>query len=48
LIRNGTPVKKEYRGQRSAEAFAEFIKQQMENPVKEFNHLREVMSIDVR
>jgi hypothetical protein len=47
LLRNGVPVKKEYRGQRSAEAFAEFIAKQLENPVKEFSHLREIMNLDV-
>ncbi|CAL8101119.1 unnamed protein product [Orchesella dallaii] len=46
LIRNGLPLKKEYRGQRSAEAFFEFIKKQLENPIHEFKHLREVLNID--
>jgi len=41
------PVKKEYRGQRSPEAFLEFIKKQLENPVKEFKQLKEVLNIDV-
>ncbi|XP_021962921.1 endoplasmic reticulum resident protein 44 isoform X2 [Folsomia candida] len=46
LIRNGVPVKKEYRGGRTPEAFLEYIVKQMENPIHEFHHLREVLSID--
>ncbi|XP_050305116.1 endoplasmic reticulum resident protein 44 [Anthonomus grandis grandis] len=46
LIRNGQPMKKEYRGQRSAEAFANFIKKQMEDPVHEFKHLSELNKLE--
>ncbi|XP_071449615.1 endoplasmic reticulum resident protein 44-like [Hetaerina americana] len=35
VIRNGLPAKKEYRGQRSAEALLAFIQKQMVDPVKE-------------
>ncbi|XP_025833816.1 endoplasmic reticulum resident protein 44 [Agrilus planipennis] len=46
IIRNGQPAKREYRGQRSTEAFVTFIKKQLEDPVKEFAHLKELTSID--
>jgi endoplasmic reticulum resident protein 44 len=46
LIRNGVPVKKEYRGARTADAFLEYIKQQLENPLKQFTSLQELMEID--
>ncbi|XP_059488469.1 endoplasmic reticulum resident protein 44 isoform X2 [Neocloeon triangulifer] len=36
IFRNGQVTKKEYRGQRSAEAMLAFVKKQMEDPVKEF------------
>ena len=35
-VRNGQLFKKEYRGQRSAEAFAQFVREQLIDPVKEF------------
>lgn len=46
LIRNGQPAKREYRGQRSTEAFVEFIKKQLEDPIKEFSHLRELAELE--
>lgn len=46
VIRNGQPAKREYRGQRSAEAFLSFVKNQLEDPTKEFNHLSELSQID--
>jgi len=45
-IRNGQLFKKEYRGQRSAEAFANFIREQLVSPVKEFTSLSEVEKTD--
>lgn len=45
LIRNGQPAKREYRGQRSTEAFVEFIEKQLEDPVKEFFDLAELTAI---
>jgi endoplasmic reticulum resident protein 44 len=36
IFRNGLVTKREYRGQRSAEAFAAFVKKQLEDPVKEY------------
>lgn len=46
LIRNGQPAKREYRGQRSVEAFLQFVKNQLEDPIKEFNHLSELNKLD--
>jgi endoplasmic reticulum resident protein 44 len=36
IFRNGQVTKREYRGQRSAEAFLAFVKKQLEDPVKEY------------
>ena len=41
-VRNGQLFKKEYRGQRSAEAFANFVREQLVDPMKEFKQLSEV------
>uniref|UniRef100_A0A1B6GP89 Thioredoxin domain-containing protein n=1 Tax=Cuerna arida TaxID=1464854 RepID=A0A1B6GP89_9HEMI len=46
VIRNGQPAKREYRGQRSAEAFVDFIKKQLEDPIKEFHDLNELKNLD--
>ncbi|XP_044734540.1 endoplasmic reticulum resident protein 44-like [Chrysoperla carnea] len=46
VIRNGQPTKREYRGQRSAEAFTEFVKKQLEDPIKEFATIRELTDLD--
>lgn len=46
IIRNGQPSKKEYRGQRSAEAFTKFIKSQLEDPVKEFGKLNDLDKLE--
>ncbi|XP_011633932.2 endoplasmic reticulum resident protein 44, partial [Pogonomyrmex barbatus] len=46
IIRNGQPTKREYRGQRSVEAFQEFIRKQLEDPIKEFFDLRELDQLD--
>ncbi|CAH2267638.1 jg16929 [Pararge aegeria aegeria] len=45
LFRNGSPAKKEYRGQRSVEAFAEFIKKQLTDSVITFGHLKELQEL---
>ena len=47
VIRNGTPTKREYRGQRSSDAFYTYIKKQLEDPIKEFNDLNQLESRDV-
>ncbi|XP_011171911.1 endoplasmic reticulum resident protein 44 isoform X2 [Solenopsis invicta] len=46
VIRNGQPTKREYRGQRSVEAFQEFVRKQLEDPIKEFFDLRELEQLD--
>ncbi|CAB0044333.1 unnamed protein product [Trichogramma brassicae] len=46
VIRNGVPSKREYRGQRSVEAFVEFIKKQLQDPIKEFHQLSELHNLD--
>ena len=46
VIRNGQPTKREYRGQRSVEAFEEFVKKQLEDPIKEFYELKELTTLD--
>ncbi|XP_026329195.1 endoplasmic reticulum resident protein 44 isoform X2 [Hyposmocoma kahamanoa] len=42
LFLNGLPAKKEYRGQRSVEAFSEFVKKQLTDPVVQFTSLKEL------
>lgn len=46
IIRNGEVTKKEYRGQRSADAFLEFVKKELEDPIKEFGHLKDLEKLD--
>lgn len=46
VIRNGLPTKREFRGQRSVEAFTSFIKKQLEDPIKEFKDLRELTDLE--
>lgn len=48
LIRNGQPAKREYRGKRSADAFVEFIKKQLEDPIKEFKDIAELKNLDTK
>lgn len=46
IIRNGQVTKKEYRGQRSADAFLEYAKKQLEDPIKEFVSLKDLETMD--
>ncbi|KAJ8676476.1 hypothetical protein QAD02_012263 [Eretmocerus hayati] len=46
VIRNGQPSKKEYRGQRSADAFFEFVQKQLEDPIQEFKSLEDHQKLD--
>lgn len=46
VIRNGQPAKREYRGQRSVEAFTNFIKKQLEDPIQEFISLKELTELE--
>lgn len=46
LIRNGQPAKKEYRGQRSADAFLQFITEQLKDPIREFTDVKELTALE--
>ncbi|XP_041649159.1 endoplasmic reticulum resident protein 44 [Cheilinus undulatus] len=46
LFRNGMMMKREYRGQRSVAAIADFIRQQQVDPVKEIHSLEEINALD--
>uniref|UniRef100_A0A3Q3M4S6 Endoplasmic reticulum protein 44 n=1 Tax=Mastacembelus armatus TaxID=205130 RepID=A0A3Q3M4S6_9TELE len=46
LFRNGMMMKREYRGQRSVAAIADFIRQQQVDPVKEMHSMEEVNTLD--
>ncbi|XP_077666993.1 endoplasmic reticulum resident protein 44 isoform X1 [Eretmochelys imbricata] len=46
LFRNGMMMKREYRGQRSVTAIADYIRQQKSNPIREVNDLEEIKSLD--
>ncbi|XP_057691501.1 endoplasmic reticulum resident protein 44 [Corythoichthys intestinalis] len=46
LFRNGMMMKREYRGQRSVAALAEFIRQQQVDPVKEIQSPEELKTVD--
>lgn len=45
-VQNGQLGKKEYRGQRSAQAFLEFVQEQIKNPVQEISELHELNQLD--
>ncbi|XP_013186636.2 endoplasmic reticulum resident protein 44 [Amyelois transitella] len=45
LFRNGMPAKKEYRGARNVEAFSEYIKKQLIDPVQVFGALKELHNL---
>ena len=47
MFRNGMMMKREYRGQRSVAAIADFIRQQQVNPVKELQSVEEMNTLDV-
>lgn len=47
LFRNGMMMKREYRGQRSVTAIADFIRQQKVDPITEIHSLEEVNKVDV-
>lgn len=48
IIQNGEVQKREYRGQRSAEAFAQYIRTQLKDPITEFGALKELEKLDKR
>ena len=45
-VRNGQLAKREYRGQRTADAFLDFVKEQNKDPVKEFKELKDLTDMD--
>jgi len=47
LFRNGMMMKREYRGQRSVTAIADFIRQQKVDPIKVIENLEEISTVDV-
>ena len=46
-VRNGVVAKREYRGQRSVEAFQNFAREQTADSVKEYSDLNELNDMDV-
>ncbi|NP_001180332.1 endoplasmic reticulum protein 44 L homeolog precursor [Xenopus laevis] len=46
LFRNGMMMKREYRGQRSVTAIADYIRQQKSNPIREVGDLEELKTVD--
>ncbi|KAA0703327.1 Endoplasmic reticulum resident protein 44 [Triplophysa tibetana] len=46
LFRNGMMMKREYRGQRSVTAIADFIRQQKVDPIRELQNLEEISTLD--
>lgn len=47
LFRNGQLMKREYRGQRTSEALLEFVKEQLKDPIKIFQTVEEMESLEV-
>ncbi|XP_048639068.1 endoplasmic reticulum resident protein 44 [Marmota marmota marmota] len=46
LFRNGMMMKREYRGQRSVKALADYIRQQKSDPIQEIQDLAEITTLD--
>ncbi|XP_012282628.1 endoplasmic reticulum resident protein 44 isoform X1 [Orussus abietinus] len=46
VIMNGQTTKREYRGQRSVDAFVEYVKRQLEDPIKEFHDMKDLNNLD--
>ncbi|XP_052899953.1 endoplasmic reticulum resident protein 44 isoform X1 [Anopheles moucheti] len=46
VLRNGQPTKREYRGARTVEAFTEFIRKQLEDPIREFQNIKDLEQLD--
>ena len=47
LFRAGQLAKREYRGQRSADSLAGYIREQLKDPVREFQSLDEIYELPV-
>lgn len=48
IIRNGQQAKREYRGQRSKDAFVQFVHEQLLDPINEFHNLKELEQLDTK
>ncbi|KAB0794661.1 hypothetical protein PPYR_11500 [Photinus pyralis] len=46
IVRNGQVAKREYRGQRSTDAFVTYMKTQLEDPIIEFKSLTDLVNLD--
>eukprot|EP00092_Neocalanus_flemingeri_P038884 GFUD01042332.1.p1 GENE.GFUD01042332.1~~GFUD01042332.1.p1 ORF type:complete len:430 (-),score=105.15 GFUD01042332.1:287-1576(-) len=46
FVKNGVLGKKEYRGQRSADGFLDFVKEQIKNPIVEFEDLQKLNELE--
>jgi len=46
FVRNGVLGKKEYRGQRSADGFLDFVREQTKNPIVEFTELQKLNELE--
>ena len=46
FVRNGQLAKREYRGQRSAESFVQFVAEQTKSPINEFASLDDLQNLD--
>ncbi|XP_017081862.1 endoplasmic reticulum resident protein 44 [Drosophila eugracilis] len=47
IIRNGLISNQEYRGQRSVEAFVQFVEKELSDPIKEFHRIDELTNAEV-
>lgn len=47
IAKNGL-ISKEYRGQRTVEAFVQFVEQELSDPIKEFHNVAELQNAEVR
>ena len=45
-VQHGVVAKKEYRGQRSAEAFLDFVRQNIKDPIEELNSLDQLQNMN--
>ena len=45
-VQSGVVAKKEYRGQRSAEAFVEFVREHVKDPILEFHNLDQLKELE--
>lgn len=45
-VQHGVVAKKEYRGQRSAEAFLDFVRQHVKDPIEEITELEQLTAMD--